>query len=194
MSNWIKQLAFLLYITGSRGIARRYVVVNGFDGALTMLGLIMGFHASGEVPATVAVSACLGAAIALAVSGLSSAYLSEVAERRKALRELEKAMIVKLGRSAHGQATRLVPIMIALVNGLSPLLISVLITLPLWLSSQHIPLPVDPMSASIGVAFGVIFLLGTYLGRIEHSFWLWSGIRAVLIEAVTSALIIALER
>jgi len=194
LSNWIKQLAFLLYITGSRGIARRYVVVNGFDGALTMLGLIMGFHASGEVQAAVAVSACLGAAIALAVSGLSSAYLSEAAERRKALRELEKAMIVKLGSSAHGQATRLVPFIIALVNGLSPLLISVLIALPLWLSSQHIPLPVDPMNASIGVAFGVIFLLGIYLGKIEHSFWLWSGIRAVLIAAVTSAMIITLER
>ena len=194
MSAWIKQLAFLLYITGSRGIARRYVVVNGFDGALTMLGLIMGFHAGGGVPATVAVSACIGAAIALSVSGLSSAYLSEAAERRKALHELERAMIVKLGRSAHGQATRLVPIMIALVNGLSPLFISVLITLPLWLSSQQIPLPVDPMYASIGVAFVVIFLLGTYLGKIEHSFWLWSGLRTVLIAAVTSAVIIAMER
>ena len=194
MSAWIKQLAFLLYITGSRGIARRYVVVNGFDGALTMLGLIMGFHAGGGVPATVAVSACIGAAIALSVSGLSSTYLSEAAERRKALHELERAMIVKLGRSAHGQATRLVPIMIALVNGLSPLFISVLITLPLWLSSQQIPLPVDPMTASIGVAFVVIFLLGTYIGKIEHSFWLWSGLRAVLIAAVTSAVIIAMER
>lgn len=183
----------MLYITGSRGIARRYVVVNGFDGALTMLGLIMGFHASGEVSATIVVSACIGAAIALSVSGLSSAYISEAAERRKALRELERAMIVKLGKSAHGQASRLVPIVIALVNGFSPLLISVLITLPLWLSSQQIPLPVDPMNASIGMAFVVIFLLGTYLGRIEHSFWLWSGTRAVLIAAVTSALIVALE-
>lgn len=194
MLNWIKQLAFLLYITGSRGIARRYVVVNGFDGALTMLGLIMGFHASGGVAATVAVSACIGAAIALAISGLSSAYLSEAAERRKALHELERAMIVKLGKSAHGRASRLVPIIIALVNGLSPLLISVLIALPLWLSSRQILLPVEPMYASIGIAFAIIFLLGTYLGKIEHSFWLWSGIRAVLIAGVTSAVIIALER
>ena len=194
MINWIKQLSFLLHITGSRGIARRYVVVNGFDGALTMLGLIIGFHTSGETSAKVAVSVCLGAAIALSVSGVSSAYLSEAAERRKALRELEKAMIVTLETSAHGRASRLVPIMIALVNGLSPLLISVLITLPLWLASQQIPLPVDPMNASIGMAFVLIFLLGTYLGKIEHGFWLWSGIRAVLIAVITSALIIALER
>lgn len=194
MLNWIKQLSFLLRITGSRGIARRYVVVNGFDGALTMLGLIMGFHASGEVPATVAVSVCFGAAIALFMSGVSSAYLSEAAERRRALRELEKAMIVKLESSAHGRASRLVPIMIALVNGISPLLISLLIILPLWLATQQIPLPMEPINASIGMAFAVIFLLGTYLGKIEHSFWLWSGIRAVMIAVVTSALIIGLER
>lgn len=194
MLNWIKQLSFLLHITGSRGIARRYVVVNGFDGALTMLGLIMGFRIGGEVPLTVAVSVCFGAAIALFMSGVSSAYLSEAAERRRALRELEKAMIVKLESSAHGRASRLVPIMIALVNGLSPLLISLLIILPLWLSSQKFPLPVDPINASIGMAFVVIFLLGTYLGKIEHSFWLWSGIRAVMIAVITSALIIGLER
>jgi predicted membrane protein (TIGR00267 family) len=136
----------------------------------------------------------LGAAIALFVSGMSSAYLSEAAERRKALRELEKAMIVKLGTSAHGRASRQVPIMIALVNGLSPLLISLLIISPLWLSSKQFQLPVEPIDASIGMAFLVIFLLGTYLGKIEHSFWLWSGIRAVLIAVVTSALIIAFER
>ncbi len=194
MINWLKQLSFLVHITGSSGIARRYMVVNGFDGALTMLGLIMGFYSSGEVSVKVAVSVCLGAAIALSISGVSSAYLSETAERRKALHDLEKAMIIKLETTEHGRASRLVPIMIALVNGLSPLLISVLIMLPLWLSSQQIPLPVDPMNASIGMAFTLIFLLGTYLGKIEHSFWLWSGIRAILIAALTCAMIIALEK
>lgn len=102
-------------------------------------------------------------------------------------------MAVKLETSAHGQASRLV-LMIAGVSGLSPLLISVLITLPLWLASQQIPLPVDPMSVSIGMAVVMIFLLGTYLGKIEYGFWLWSGIRAVLIAVISSALIIALEQ
>ncbi len=183
----------MLSITKSRGIARRYMVVNGFDGALTMLGLIMGFHASGDVAAPIAVNACIGTAIALAVSGFSSAYLSEAAERKKALHELERAMIMTLSKSAHGQASRWVPIMVALVNGLSPLLISVIITLPLWLSSQHIPLPMNPTHASIGMAFAVIFMLGIYLGKIEHSFWLWSGIRALLIAVFTSAAILALN-
>ena len=53
-------------------IARRYLVTNGFDGALTMLGMVTGFHASGMTTLPVAISACLGAAVALFISGLSS--------------------------------------------------------------------------------------------------------------------------
>jgi hypothetical protein len=33
----------LVELTHSQGIMRRYFIVNGFDGALTMLGLILGF-------------------------------------------------------------------------------------------------------------------------------------------------------
>ena len=38
------QLLLFIRITRSQRIARRYFVVNGFDGALTMLGLLMGFY------------------------------------------------------------------------------------------------------------------------------------------------------
>ena len=93
------RLAFLLHITRTHAIMRRYFVVNGFDGALTMLGLITGFLGSDEVPPRVALGACLGAAVALTVSGISSAYISERAERRKELAELEAAMMADLGRS-----------------------------------------------------------------------------------------------
>ena len=37
---------FLLDITSSHDIVRRYFLVNGLDGALTMLGLILGFLVS----------------------------------------------------------------------------------------------------------------------------------------------------
>ena len=84
------QLRFLLKITRSTGIARRYFITNGFDGALTMLGLLMGFRISDSVSLDIALTACLGATIALTMSGLSSAYISETAERKKELNELKK--------------------------------------------------------------------------------------------------------
>ena len=79
----LSRLRTLLRITHSQGIMRRYFVVNGFDGALTMMGLCMGFYISDQVQIAVVIHACLGAAIALGMSGLSSAYISEAAEKKK---------------------------------------------------------------------------------------------------------------
>ena len=84
----LKQFQLLLSISHSHLIARRYFVVNGFDGALTMLGLLMGFYISGDVVLSVIITACMGTAIALAVSGISSAYISESAEKQQELKEL----------------------------------------------------------------------------------------------------------
>ena len=59
-----QQVKFLLRITRTRDIVRRYFVVNGFDGALTMLGLIIGFLVSTPADLSLIINACLGAAIA----------------------------------------------------------------------------------------------------------------------------------
>jgi predicted membrane protein (TIGR00267 family) len=185
-----EQLRFLLHITHSSGIARRYFVTNGFDGALTMLGLMMGFRISGGVAPSVMIAACMGAAIALGMSGLSSAYISEAAERRRELRELEEAMLVDLNASAHARAARLVPMLIALVNGMAPFLISLLIMAPLWLEYFGILVKPSPIDTAIIVAFLLIFLIGVFLARVSGGFWLWTGLRTVAIATVTSLLIL----
>ena len=187
------RLLFLFQLTRAHGIARRYFVTNGFDGALTMLGLTMGFYASGGVATAVAISACLGAAIALAVSGFASAYMSESAEREKELRELERALVHDLEDTAHGQAARLAPFMIAAVNGFTPLLLALLIMVPLWLSQAGVALPLTPLESSIAVAFLMLFLLGAFLGRVSGRLWLWSGLRMLVIALLTAGLILLLE-
>jgi predicted membrane protein (TIGR00267 family) len=185
----LQQARFLLRISRSHDIGRRYFVVNGFDGALTMLGLIIGFLVSLPADLSVIINACLGAAIALGMSGVSSAYVSESAERRRDLGKLEEAMISDLQESAHGEAARLAPILIALVNGSAPLIISLLILMPLWLSNAGIPLPLSPLYAAIIIAMLLIFLLGVFLGRIAGVSWLRSGIQTLLVAVVTAALI-----
>lgn len=187
------QARLWLRLTRSQGIARRYFVVNGFDGALAMLGLIMGFRVSNASDLAVVLNACLGAAIALGVSGLSSAYVSEAAERRKALSELEEAMAKDLGASAHGRAARWVPLVIALVNGAAPLFISLFILSPLWLVRAGVPLPWPPLSMALGCAFFSIFLLGVFLGRVSGQHWLRSGVQTLLIALLTAGLVLLLE-
>ena len=190
----LHQAKLLIGISRTSDIVRRYFVVNGFDGALTMLGMIIGFLISATDDLTVVMNACLGAAIALGMSGLSSAYVSEVAERKRALDKLEGAMITDLGDTAHGDAARWVPLWIALVNGAAPLLISLLIILPLWLAITGVTLPAPPLYAAIAVALILIFLLGVLLGRIAGISWLRSGVQTLLVALVTVALIYLIAR
>lgn len=183
------RLRRFIAISRSHRIARRYFVVNGFDGALTMLGLLMGFYFSADVDLGVAITACLGAAIALSMSGFSSAYLSEAAERRREFRKLQSAMVSDLSGSAHHVASRWVPFLIALVNGFSPLLISLSIVFPLWLARQGITLPLAPLESALCVTFTLIFFLGVFLGKVSGVFWLYSGLQALVVAACASGLI-----
>ncbi len=170
-------------------IARRYAVVNGFDGALTMLGLLSGFRVSEEVPLNTVIAACLGAAVALGVSGITSAYLSEQAERRRSLAELEAAMVTDLGESVQARAARILPLLVGLINGLSPLLVSLLIITPLWLTELGLELPVDAVSAALLTAGACIFALGVFLGQVAGSSLLLGGCKALLVAGITMAII-----
>lgn len=189
----IQRIRFLLKLSQAHGIARRYFFTNGFDGALTMLGLNMGFYTTGDVPTHTAINACLGAAIALCISGLTSAYISETEERKKELAELERALVADLGDTDFSKATQLVPILIALVNGFAPLLISLFIISPLWMDQLGVPLPLSPLESSIVSALLAIFFLGLFLGKMSGSFWLWTSLRALLIGVVTCLIILTLK-
>ena len=190
-SSALKHLAFLLRLSSSADIARRYFVVNGFDGSMTMLGLATGFRLSESANLETAFWACTGTAVALATSGVSSAYISESAERRRALQDLEGAMAGEsLSASAHGRAARLAPFFIALVNGGAPLLLAFAVTLPIWLGLQGIPLPLEPLDTAIAVAFGEIALLGAFLGSISGTHWLWMSLKTLAIAAVTAGIIL----
>lgn len=184
-----RQIQQFISISQSYDIARRYFVVNSFDGALTMLGLLLGFYFSKSADLAVAIPACLGAAIALAMSGLTSAYLSEKAERKREFKILQEAMVSDLSGSAQDKALRWVPVWVALINGLSPLLMSFIIITPLWLVQLGFELPLGPFESAIGVAFVLIFFLGVFLGRVSGTFWLFSGLQTLIIALTTTVLI-----
>ena len=185
----LEQTGLLMRITHSSGIARRYFVVNGFDGALTMLGLILGFIFSSPTELSVIISACMGAAIALGMSGVSSAYVSEAAERQRELSKLEEAMVTNLQESIHAEAVHWVPMLIALINGLAPFVISLIILTPLWVANEGINLPTPPLHASVVIALSLVFLLGVYLGRISGISLLRSGIQTMFIALITAIFI-----
>ena len=184
------KLRKMLRISDSEGIVRRYFVVNGFDGALAMVGLLAGFSASEEVPLSIVITSCLATALALGMSGVSSAYVSESAERRRSLNELEQAMVSRLPDSDQAHAVSWVPWLVALVNGTAPMLIALLIIAPLWLAEGGLELYFEPLWVAGGVAFVIIFLLGVFLGGVGGTFWLWSGLRSLGVALLTIGLIL----
>ena len=185
----LKQIKTLLKISRPEKIMRRYFVVNGYDGALTMLGLMMGFHVSGGVDLAVVITSCLAAALALGMSGLSSAYISEAAEQRRALAQLEKAMVSSLQESHHAQVAVWIPWLVALVNGLSPLLTALVIMVPLWLAHSGVMLVLNPLPTAMMVALVILFLFGVFLGRVGGTFWLWGGLQSLMVALVTLGLV-----
>ena len=185
----MRHISSLLNLGAAEGLARRYFVVNGFDGALTMLGLATGFLISDQTSPAVMLDACLGAAVALFMSGSSSAYISEAAEKQLELSQLEKSMLVTLAATSHGDAARKTPLIIAAINGLSPLLMSLLIITPLFLARAEWLAPKHALPLMLALALLVIFALGVFLGRISSRFWLYAGLRSLGIAVLTIALI-----
>ena len=137
--------------------------------------------------------ACLGAAVALFMSGSSSAYISEAAEKRRELSQLEQSMLVSLADTQHGDAARKTPVIIAAVNGLSPLLISLLIITPLFMARAGWLAASLALPTMIMLALLLIFALGVFLGNISGRFWLYAGMRALGIALLTIVLIYLLN-
>ena len=99
-------------------------------------------------------------------------------------------MVANLEQSVHAAAARLVPLIIALVNGLAPFMIAMLVTLPLWLEKAGIAMPLGALPCAIVTAFVIIFFMGMWLSKFSGTFALWSALRTVVIAVATSVLIL----
>ena len=77
-------------------IARRAFVNNSFDGVLTMMGVVMGNFVVGVQDAKVVLVTGLSTALAIGISGGWGAYLTESAERRQDIDELEQVTLTDL--------------------------------------------------------------------------------------------------
>jgi VIT1/CCC1 family predicted Fe2+/Mn2+ transporter len=120
-------------------------------------------------------------------------YSLRVLRWYSALSELQRAMVADLDSSIQSTATRVIPICIALVNGLSPLLFALLIIAPLWLAQAGLTMTYSPIAMAIAVAFAEVFFLGMFLAKVGTGSLIWSGIKALLIAATTVLLILLLD-
>lgn len=174
-------------------IARRAFANNSFDGVLTMIGVVMGNLVVGVQDATVVLVTGLSTALAIGISGGWGAYLTESAERRHAMGELEQFTLTELQDTKIGKASNMAVILVASVDGLSPFLAALLVVIPFFFAPL-LPSVRYAYYASIAMAMLSLFALGLYLGRISKENLILSGIKTAVAGVVCIGLSYLLEQ
>ncbi|RLB07270.1 MAG: hypothetical protein DRG27_06635 [Deltaproteobacteria bacterium] len=174
-------------------ILRRYFVMNGFDGALTALGIIIAAMVAQPEEPTDVLFMGIGASIAMGVSGVWIAYLTERAERTRELKELEAQMLSNLKDTNISRANSLASIVISFVDGFSPFLFSILSISPFFLVIPHwISMNVAYIIAII-LVFLEITLLGVFLGAISKENKILYALKIIPAGIITAGLTLLLE-
>lgn len=188
-----KHIISLLQMGETEGIAKRYMVMNSFDGALTALGIIIGsFLAHVDDPRTL-ILAGLGASIAMAVSGGFGAYLTESAVKKQELAEIESAMLEEFEYTVVNQAATISSYFVAVIDGLSPFVAASISFLPFF-GAYLWGWPIQFAYISSVLLTGIsLFILGAYLGKISKENIILNGIRMIIAGVVTTILVMVLE-
>ncbi|MEM3374636.1 MAG: hypothetical protein QXE31_05450 [Candidatus Woesearchaeota archaeon] len=171
-------------------MARRYFAMNSFDGLLTIIGVIVGNFIAKVNDPKIIISTGLGVSIAMGISGIWGTYLTEEAERKKKLIELEKITLSDLNNTKIAKAEKTATILISLIDGLSPFLAAFLTISPFFFINL-----IGINTAyyfAIGIAFALLLVIGSFLGHIsKENIVIW-GLKMVLAGIVCTGLIILL--
>jgi len=172
-------------------IGRRYLAMNAFDGILTMIGVVMGSYVAGVLEPRVVLATGLATSLAMGVSGLWGAYMTESAERRHELHALEQAMLTDLHDTEQARASRFAVVVVSVIDGLAPLVAGAAVLLPFlfatWVGEEGC------YAASLGVALAMLFGLGAFLARVARTSLLRSGLRMIVAGLVCVALSLLLN-
>ena len=197
----IDRIMRALELTQGVEIARRYLAMNAFDGALTMLGLILGglitinpaLPTEASLQFNAILLAAAGTSIAMAISGFSGSYLTESAERDREVEEMGKAMLSDMSDSMYAKATKTTSIVVAVVDGASPAIAAFIIITPLFFVSSGV---LDYRSAfymAIAICMALLFTLGLFLGAVsKKNMWaygaktLFAGIMTAILMFIIS--------
>lgn len=175
-----------------RVIARRYFVLNGFDGILTVLGITAGSFSAGVSNPLILITSGLGAAIALGISGISGAYITEKAERLRKFKELKEAMICDMENSIHKENVERHSIMISLINGFSPFICAFISIIPYFLVLYGIIAMNSGYYLSMSASILLMAALGGFLGKISKESIIIYALKMIGVGILTAGLSLTL--
>lgn len=117
------------------------------------------------------------ASFAMGLSGFYGAYMTEHAERKRALAELEKSTLSSLKDTDINRASTYATIVVSLVDGVSPFAAAAVAISPFFL--EGVITLEQAFYAAFALAFAELFGLGVFLGVVSRERMIFSGIKMV---------------
>ena len=187
----IRNLRYLFELTRSASIARRYFVIGAFDGALTILGVIIGAYVAEanvhpELAKQLIVSAGFAGGIALAVSSAVGAYEAERVEHILSHKNLEQAMLRPV-EGIREEAMTVSILVSAVVHGLAPMVAAIVPLIPFFFMPLH-----EAVVTGIVITMVFLFVLGAFLGNLIREIFVYTGLRFVIAGLATAIVLILL--
>ena len=187
----LHKFRYLFRLTKSGAIARRYFVIGAFDGALTILGVIIGAYVAEanvhpELARQLIIGAGLSGGIALAVSSAVGAYEAERVEHILSHKHLEHAMLSTVDGTRREAMT--VSIFVsALVHGLAPLIAAIVPLVPFFFMPLH-----EAVVFGTLITMAFLFVLGAFLGNLIKETFVYTGLRFVIAGLATAIILIVI--
>ncbi|HIQ13780.1 MAG TPA: hypothetical protein EYH44_05315 [Thermoprotei archaeon] len=176
-------------ISEANKIARRYFIMNSFDGSVTTLGVLLGVLFSGITNPIQIVSIALATGIALTISGFSSTVIAEEAERSRDIQELEESMLMDLKDTLYARAAKFSIFYVSMVNGISPLLSTLLSISPMILALYGLLDPDNALIACIFLSLFYLGILGIFIGEFTGRNRIKESLKLVGIGIATTVLV-----
>lgn len=175
-------------------IARRYFIMNSFDGILSVLGILFAAFFSSKFSSNLIIISGIGVGIAMFVSGIYGAYVTERAERKKDLIALEKHLIKKLDGTRIKKRQKALIFAIALIDGIAPLFNILVILFPFFLSRANIIPFFYAFIFSFIITAIALFSLGFFLAKIAKENVLLNGLKAIVAGIAIGLIIFLFEK
>ncbi len=160
----IRRYLEYIRISNANEVARRYFVINSFDGTVTALGIVMGALLADIKLASQVIDVGIATGLALLISGITGTSIAEEAERERIIQELEASMLTDMKNTIYEKAQRFAIFYVGLVDGLSSFLSVLIALIPVFLSTMGLLELTTALFTSIAVCLAYLGILGLFLG------------------------------
>ncbi|NIO44117.1 MAG: hypothetical protein GTN36_00985 [Candidatus Aenigmarchaeota archaeon] len=189
MKDFLKKIKRYRDISSVDEIVRRYFVMNGFDGILTVLGIVIGSYIAHVRDPSIIIITTISTCVAIGISGFSGTFMSERAERIRYTKILERKMLTKFHNSIINEAARFASFYSAIIAAASPIIFAIIILIPMFLTSFGLIPYMIAFYGLIGVSLLILFTLGIFLGIVSKENVIIWGIKMSLIGLFTTLLL-----